>query len=1124
MKDPLIQEEESSFRDRRATTIVSQDRVISLPIQGPSQFLPNGISTSKYNCITFLPKNLWEQFHKLANVYFLGIAVLQSIPEISVSGGIPNILLPLGFVLCVSAIKDLLEDFKRKSSDKDENTRSTMVRRNNTWESVLWKDINVGDIVKIAKDDNFPADIVLLNSSEPKGICYIETKNLDGETNLKHKLASKDTISYFSDISRADDLVLSIRCEDPNPMIYQFYGVLDLSGTTIPLSNEQFLLRGSSLKNTDWIVGIVVYTGHESKIMLNSSNAKTKYSKLETQMNKQIIFVFLMQLALCVTCALFYAIWFSQNKDNTDQYLELTTSQDNTLLQFVILFFSWMLIFTNFVPISLLVTLEMVKFLQAIFISWDLKLYYEEGDIPARVQSSNLNEELGQINHVFSDKTGTLTCNVMEFRKCSIMGVSYGTEERLKTEKASNVDFVDPNFNPSDQNAEDFLLHLATCHTIITEEKEDEIEYRASSPDELALVNAAKYFGIKFIGRDGDQNILIDLKGKVVKIAVLNVIEFNSDRKRMSVIVRLPDGRIRLMCKGADSIILPRLVNSKVIESTWEHLEDYANSGLRTLVIAYKDLTDRDYESWNSEFVAAMGDIHNREEKIAKLAEELEQNMDLLGATAIEDKLQDKVPETIKNLRSAGVKVWVLTGDKIETAINIGFSCSLLTSGMARILVQGQRSNEVQEELKTALSTFKISPSSEFALIISGEALIKATKKEIIEDLVAVTDNCSVVLACRVSPQQKAEIVEMIRERKPTCRTLAIGDGANDVNMILAAHVGLGISGLEGQQAARASDFSVGQFCHMQRLMFVHGRECYRRNATLICYNFYKNVLLVTPLFFYGFFSVFSGQVLYNMWLYQLFNMFFASMPICVYAIFDKEIDYDEIENEPKYYNLGLKGNLFSTSVFWGWILEATLQGLAITILVVYSVCSVTGSHSTGRIDSMYVASVIIISLVVICVNMKVVIFSYTHYWFSVLIVALSILVYFSVCFMITDWFPIHVYFDNFNARGASSRMFENPNFYFASVVLIYGSFFIQPFLKEGISLYYFRKSTTRVEDMEMPEAIDKDREKLLEEIPSEIRESSRVSLERLTRRHTGYAFSGEPGHTPQITDPKFQG
>ncbi|OMJ88057.1 hypothetical protein SteCoe_10131 [Stentor coeruleus] len=1116
MQESLIDKIEGP--NRRSTTLVSANRYVVLPVEGVNMFMKNSISTSKYNAVTFLPKNMMEQFRKIANVYFVIIAVLQSIPDISNSGGVPNILLPLGLVLTISAIKDMLEDRKRKKSDNEENNRKALVRKNASWQTVLWKDIKVGDIVKVIKDEKFPADLVMLSSSDEKGICYIETKNLDGETNLKHKVASKSTQSLYCDEQALDSLRGDIKCEDPNPMIYQFQGVLKLPGGITAASSEQFLLRGSSLKNTDWITGITIYTGHESKIMLNSSQSKVKFSSNEKQMNNQIIYLFFMQLVLCAFCAVFNVSWLSNQKDNAT-YLELEKANTNIPYNFVVNFFSWMLLFSNFVPISLLVTLEMVKFIQAIFIAWDLDLYFEETDMPAGVQSSNLNEELGQIHYLFSDKTGTLTCNIMEFKKITVNGNSYGTDLHLSsTDKIPHVDFVDSSFDPKHPNNFEFLLHLACCHTIVTEKKDGVIEYKASSPDELALVNAAKFFGFEFIGRDADQNIELKVFGQFYKVSLLNIIEFNSDRKRMTVVIRLPDGRVKVFCKGADTIILPRLLPDATIDKTFQHLENYGKVGLRTLLIASRELSESEYDEWNATFIDAMNDIHYRDKKIAECGERIEIKMNLLGATAIEDRLQDGVPDTIAFLRKAGIKVWVLTGDKIETAINIGFSCNLLTQEMAQLLVTSARTKDVENEVKEALDNLSTLGGKETALIVSGESLLKI-RGDLKKIFIKVCERCKVVIACRVSPQQKADIVKMIRDFKPDARTLSIGDGANDVNMITAAHVGVGIAGLEGKQAVRASDYSIAQFSYLKKLLFVHGRECYRRNSTLICFNFYKNVLLVMPLFFYGMFSVFSGQSFYNTWIYQLFNLFFASGPIVIYAVIDKEMDYKKLLSDPVYYKIGLIGELFSTQKFWEWILEAIAQSMFILIVSVFALCDITGMKNTGKIDPMSVAAVMVYGLVVTFVNVKVLLFSYAHTVFSIGVIILSIMSYYFISAIITDWMPINETLDNFDSYGATGMMLSNPNSYIAFIIVIYSGFFWQP-MYSFIKVVFERALTNKTspkdkQSISMSEAIN---------IYEESKE--KPDFMKLRRRNfyidTGYAFSGEAGHAPQLTDPSF--
>ena len=1127
MKEVLI---EPVPLERKQTLLVNGERHIPIPVLNPKLFLTNSIKTCKYNWLTFIPKNMWEQFQKAANVYFLVIAILQSVPTISVTDGIPNILLPLSFVLIVSAIKDLMEDIKRSKSDEEENMRKVWKRIQGEWIQVKWLDLKVADIVKVTKDEYFPSDILLLASSDPKGMAYIETKNLDGETNLKHKVSYKDSHGEFKNEKNLDAFEGNIKCEEANEIIYQFNGVLTYKQNAISLTNEQFLLRGSSLKNTDWIYGLVIYTGHQTKIMLNSASSRKKTSKLEKQMNSQIFYIFLMQLLLCAACSLYYSYWYFQNRYVTDIYLELVTSGEssNPVYQFIVHFFTWMLIFTNFVPISLLVTLEMVRYMQAAFISKDLRIYYEENDIPAGVQSSNLNEELGQINYIFSDKTGTLTRNVMEFKKMSIKGKKYGKSGHVQADKKlPHVDFIDDSFDPESFENYEFLMHLAICHTILTETKDGVIEYKASSPDELALVNAARFFGFKFIGRDSDQNMILNIGNDQIFIGILNVLEFNSDRKRMSVVFRLPNGNYRLLCKGADTILLPRLVQSPLIEVTFKHLEKFATEGLRTLILAQKDLTPEEYKAWNTKYVDAMRDVLQRETKMREVGEMIENEMTLIGATAIEDRLQDKVPETIKQLREAGIKVWVLTGDKIETAVNIGYSCNLLSNSMTRITIEAISTNEVKQEMETGLAACRAEPTLDHALIISGEALIRASRKELAPLLVKLSDACRVVLCCRVSPQQKADIVKLVRLSKHSSRTLAIGDGANDVNMITAAHIGIGIAGLEGSQAVRASDYSIGQFSYLQRLLFVHGRECYRKNATLICFNFYKNVLLVIPLLYYGMFSAFSGQLLYNLWTYQLFNIMFCAMPIVVYAVFDVDIPHSELASNPTFYRLGLHGKLFSTSIFWFWVLEAFVQGLVIVLITVFTICMTSGDQTYGQMDNMWVASKLIFGLVVFLVNIKVITFSFTHYWFSIAISILSTLSFIVFTVLLNDYLPILTWLDNYDSRGSSVKLLRNPNTYSAIIICFFIGFMVQPIYKSILTIRTILRLRGKGNKIIVvpPSSSSESNEDESDETANIVPELDPAKLndqKDWKRRHTGFAFSGEAGHSPQITDPNF--
>jgi phospholipid-transporting ATPase len=467
-----------------------------------------------------------------------------------------------------------------------------------------------------------------------------------------------------------------------------------------------------------------------------------------------------------------------------------------------------------------------------------------------------------------------------------------------------------------------FLTHLALCHTVIIDEKEEDernkISYNASSPDELALVNAARYFGYFFKKRDNDDNmVVVHPDGSEEKYTLLNVIEFDSDRKRMSVIVKFPDDKIKILCKGADSVIFARLKNKDNVDGTNKYLSDYAKEGLRTLLLAEKEISEQDYEAWSEKYNEAALSLQNREEAINQVAEQIEKEFELIGATAIEDKLQDDVANTISILKKAGIKIWVLTGDKIETAINIGYSCHVLSDDMYQHLIDGESSAKIMKQLVKALKKYSQQQTYSHALIIGGDSLMRVSLKEdLLEKFMNLAENMKVVLACRVSPKQKAEVVKFVKNRYPQATTLAIGDGANDVNMITSADVGVGISGLEGQQASRASDFAIGQFKFLRTLLLFHGRESYRRIAYTVGYMFYKNVIVIMTAFWFGLVSNYSGQPIFDQWLYQFYGIAFTAFAIMWFAVFDYEYPKDVLLNDPKYYVVGLENLLFTNYRF----------------------------------------------------------------------------------------------------------------------------------------------------------------------------------------------------------------
>ena len=621
----------------------------------------NTISTSKYALYNALPKILLEQFSKIANIYFLIIAFFQVFKEISNSNGKPVILFPLFIVVSVNGLKDFYEDWKRKKSDDKENNKNTLIYNSKKQNFVKkqWKDILLGDIIKVKEDEYFPADCIVLNTSEESNCCYIETKSIDGETNLKFKKSNKNILEITQNNKDKENLIFFdksiIQCQPPNEYIYQFNGKFiaknNNNNNEIFLDIDNFILRGCSLKQTSYIYGVVVYVGHDTKIMRNSVSAKEKVSKIEHIMNHQIIIVFILQFIIGAISSLIGNLQlfldrkklgyifpfipnndyiYSNNPNFVNNFSSLSDNKENkvdlhiSLGDFIITTGTWIILINNIVPISLLMTLEMVKYLQGTFISWDYNMYDLVNHQKPKVQTSTLNEELGQVKFIFTDKTGTLTKNYMEYKAMSINGRIYGIKqknERYKEEKEEkikknkiikdnfgvitnfnfhckefNKDYVN-NFDTEDnqyQKIHLFLLCLALCHSVITDQNAlPDISYKSSSPDETAMVNCARNFGIIFEGRDVYDNIFIMEKNKnnenyeKITYKLLNCLDYSSERKRMAVIVRAPDNKIYLFAKGADSAIGERITqNKELLDITGEHLIKFAKHGLRTLMIA----------------------------------------------------------------------------------------------------------------------------------------------------------------------------------------------------------------------------------------------------------------------------------------------------------------------------------------------------------------------------------------------------------------------------------------------------------------------------------------------------------------------------------------------------------
>ncbi|CAH8358913.1 unnamed protein product [Eruca vesicaria subsp. sativa] len=988
------------------------------PEADTSNYSDNYVRTTKYTLATFLPKSLFEQFRRVANFYFLVTGVLSFTPLAPYTAA--SAIFPLIFVIGATMVKEGVEDWRRNKQDIEVNNRKVKVHRGDgNFDSKEWKTLSVGDIVKVEKNQFFPADLVLLSSSYEDAICYVETMNLDGETNLKVKQGLEVTSSLREDFN-FKGFEAFVKCEDPNANLYSFVGTMEIKGAKYPLSPQQLLLRDSKLRNTEFIFGAVIFTGHDTKVIQNSTDPPSKRSMIEKKMDKIIYLMFFMVVLMSFIGSVIFGVTTRDDyKDGVVKRWYLRPDSSSIFFDpkraHVAAFYHFLtaaMLYSYFIPISLYVSIEIVKVLQSIFINQDIHMYYEEANKPARARTSNLNEELGQVDTILSDKTGTLTCNSMEFIKCSVAGTAYGrgvTEVEMamgrrkgsplvfqgneSDEEYSKEGFAEEptvkGFNFRDERImngnwvtephadviQKFFRLLAVCHTVIPEVDEDteKISYEAESPDEAAFVIAARELGFEFYNRTQTTISVRELDlvtGKRVErlYKVLNVLEFNSTRKRMSVIVQDEDGKLILLCKGADNVMFERLSkNGREFEGeTRDHVNEYADAGLRTLILAYRELEEKEYKVFNERISEAKSSVSaDRESLIEEVTEKVEKDLILLGATAVEDKLQNGVPDCIDKLAQAGIKIWVLTGDKMETAINIGFASSLLRQDMKQIIITletpeilslektGEKDAIAKASKENVLlqiingkGQLKYSGgnSDAFALIIDGKSLAYALDDDIKHIFLELAVGCASVICCRSSPKQKALVTRLVKSGNGKT-TLAIGDGANDVGMLQEADIGVGISGVEGMQAVMSSDIAIAQFRYLERLLLVHGHWCYRRISTMICYFFYKNITFGFTLFLYEAYTTFSSTPAYNDWFLSLYNVCFSSLPVIALGVFDQDVSARYCLKFPLLYQEGVQNVLFSWRRILGWMFNGFYSAVIIFFLCKTSLQSQAFNH-----------------------------------------------------------------------------------------------------------------------------------------------------------------------------------
>jgi len=882
------------------------------------EFPANEIRNQKYNPFTFLFVVLYEQFKFFFNLYFLLVALSQFIPALQV-GFLFTYLAPLIFVLSITIAKEAYDDFQRYKRDKEANSQSYHRLAPHGMEVIKSAEIRVGDFIKLEKNERVPADMILLRTSEKGGATFIRTDQLDGETDWKLRKAVQSCNKLPS-----DDALWGIDgtffVNKPKKDIYNFVGKFTLNNGKAeevdPLNIENTLWMNTVVASGT-VIGMVIYTGSETRSVMNTSVAQTKVGLLDLELNNlsKVLFGLLVILSfLMVALNHFKAGW-------------------------AIDMFRFVLLFSSIIPISLRVNLDMGKTLYSLWIMRDDKI---EGTI---VRSSTIPEELGRISYLLSDKTGTLTQNEMVFKRLHLgsttfsketvdeiqaaLQQSYQMEELTETSTVFSSSRAKSRRIPIEKEVRNVIEALALCHNVTpTYEEEDstEIVYQASSPDEIALVKFTESIGLTLVARDLTTMTLLDPLGGKTVYNILDIFPFSSETKRMGIILEnAQTGQITFYMKGAD-VVMAKIVKT----NDWleEECGNMAREGLRTLVFGMKDLTREEFDDFARRLKQARASMSGREKRVESVIESLETDLNLIGLTGVEDKLQDNVQGTLEMLRNAGIKIWMLTGDKVETATCIAISARLVSKNQSIYTIANvEDKNEALNMLKS------FGGKKDTALVLDGRSLQFCIDNCPVE-FMEVSCKAPAVVCCRCSPTQKALVVTLIKEHTKL-QTCAVGDGGNDVSMIQAADVGLGIVGKEGKQASLAADFSINQFSFIARLLIWHGRNSYKRSASLGQFIIHRGLIISFIQAVFSSLFYFAAISIYNGWLLVGYATVYTMAPVFS-LVLDTDVTEDIAFQFPELYRELQKGRCLSYRTFFLWNLKSIYQGGLIMMVAIF--------------------------------------------------------------------------------------------------------------------------------------------------------------------------------------------
>ena len=916
----------------------------------------NSIKTSHYTWYNFIFKNLFEQFHRLANIFFLFCATLQVIPVISPLNPVMGFL-SLSVMLSISMIKVGLEDLKRHKADNLLNNKITRLYQNGREVESKWKEINQGDILIIRDNEEFPADCVLLKTTSSDNKCKIETAALDGESNLKIRTV----------VTPDDDLInekFSVEICETRPELNIFSGNIKLEGRIYSLSPENFIPRACFLKNTREVYALVVYTGENTKIIQNSIKPKFKYTEIDRFMSRCVIILVFVLLGLAGIFDLFAYKWTEEHYQ--DQYLQL---QRQPKIYYFYNLFSWFLIINMMIPLCMYSSLDLVRFFLALYFEIDKSMV--EGNSKVRCHTSDLVSTIGRITHIISDKTGTLTKNKMTFRAVGLEDGIIGGNGELKVNNDSermismsdaNLEYVRNQISHNPKLRE-LLLTICLCHSATTAVNQYyynpalissvfpdfeftydippievvkkfpySISYQTSSPDEVALLHFARECG--YIFYTINQNIVtLIINDAIVEIERPVFFEFTAKRKRASCLVKI-NGEYKLLMKGADTEVLRRSISTP--DTICRELKEISIKGLRSLLYSEKIV----YSPYKiiEEFNRIKTLTSGFDEALYNLQEEVEQELSIFAVTGVMDELQDEVQETICKLRQAGISIWMLTGDKLDTALNVAAAAGLKLPDFHELVI-----SSIDDIEKMAGYNLKNT-----VVVIEGQVMSELFTDNTFFDY---AENAGCVVCARCEPSQKGACVREFKKHKKRATILSIGDGANDVDMIRSADVGVGVEGKEGSDAVMSSDFSLPSFKFIAPLLIIHGRWSVNRTTLLVSLIFYKNTMLCFTQMLFGIFNGFSATSAFDSGFLSMYNFILTVPQLFFICVFEEDVDAKYAMAVPETYKDNSKqGTIGVGTMIWMYV-HAAIHALIIFFFSYFESNSVLLDSSCKTFD-----------------------------------------------------------------------------------------------------------------------------------------------------------------------------